>query len=72
MMVARRDKLDNALNEYCRDVERQAARKTIQELSIVVGWLTMQPDTKRQAEVRKWVENKIAAIEKTLTDEGRR
>lgn len=40
----------------------------LSELETVRGWLTRQPDTKRQAETREWVHALIASYRKEIDE----
>lgn len=61
------DKIIYALEEELKAAYNKGFREGFSHLYTVQGWLTMTPIKKsNQREIRKWVENLIAKVEKEL------
>ncbi|MEA3225102.1 MAG: hypothetical protein U9Q07_04065 [Planctomycetota bacterium] len=56
-----RDKANTALDEYGHEQYRLGMETGLQVAERIRAWLTQEPDTVRQREVRKWAD---AAIKK--------
>lgn len=52
--------LRDAIREYGRDCYRRGLHEGLSVAERVRDWLTREPDTRRQREVREWADKAIA------------
>lgn len=56
------EKAITALKIYGDSRFLDGLRLGVAELQTFIAWMTQQPDTRRQAETRKWMERRVAEI----------
>jgi hypothetical protein len=56
------DKIITAMHSYGKSCYLDGLRAGIAEMQLFIAWMTRQPDTKRQAETRSWMERRVLEV----------
>jgi len=62
------DKTSLIINQHGRAEYKRGLKVCLSEMEKIAGWLTEQPDTKRQARLREMVERRIALMAEIIAE----